>query len=106
MVVLLRQAAERHPEMAEERIAGDVWVWAAIDADTKIIPSWMLGRRDGETAQDFIRDLASRLAHRVQLTTDGLKVYLIAVLDAFGEDIDYAILHKIYGAVPTGAARY
>jgi IS1 family transposase len=92
--------------MAEERIAGDVWVWAAIDADTKIIPSWMIGKRDGDTAKDFIQDLASRLAHRVQLTTDGLKVYLIAVMDAFGEEIDYAILHKVYGAVTAGEARY
>src|SRR5207249_1648762 len=94
------------PEMAGERIAGDVWVWAAIDAATKIIPSWMLGKRDGDTAKDFIQELAGRLRHRVQLTTDGLKVYLIAVLDAFGEEIDYAMLHKIHGAEPTGPARY
>jgi IS1 family transposase len=94
------------PEIAEDRIAGDVWVWAAIDADTKVIPCWLLGKRDGGCATEFIQDLAGRLANRVQLTTDGLRVYVIAVLDAFGEDIDYAILHKIYGAEPTGEARY
>ena len=94
------------PEIAEERIAGDVWAWVAIDADTKIIPTWRLGRRDSETATDFIEDLASRLANRIQLTTDGLKVYVKAVVGAFGEDIDYSILHKIYGATPAGEARY
>jgi IS1 family transposase len=93
-------------EMAEERVAGDVWAWVAIDADTKIIPTWRLGRRDGETATEFIQDLADRLANRVQLTTDGLKVYINAVLDAFGTDVDYSILHKVYAATPTGEARY
>jgi IS1 family transposase len=93
-------------EIAEERVAGDVWVWCAIDADTKIIPSWLLGKRDADSATEFIQDLASRLANRVQLTTDGLKVYINAVADAFGFDIDYAVLHKIYGAEPTGEARY
>jgi IS1 family transposase len=94
------------PEIAEERIAGDVWAWVAIDADTKIIPTWRLGMRDGDTATEFIQDLAGRLANRVQLTTDGLKVYLKAVVRAFGDDIDYSILHKLYGATPTGEARY
>jgi IS1 family transposase len=94
------------PEIAEERIAGDVWAWVAIDADTKLIPTWTLGRRDAETAADFIQDLASRLSNRVQLTTDGLKVYVNAVRNAFGTEIDYSILHKIYGAEPTGEARY
>jgi IS1 family transposase len=72
------------PEIAEDRTAGDVWAWVAIDADTKIIPTWRLGRRDWETATEFIQDLAGRLANRVQLTTDGLKVYVSAVLGAFG----------------------
>jgi IS1 family transposase len=79
------------PEIAEERIAGDVWACVAIDADTKIIPTWRLGRRDSETATEFIEDLAGRLANRVQLTTDGLKVYLSAVLVVFGQEIDYSI---------------
>ena len=93
-------------EIAEERIAGDVWAWVAIDADTKIIPTWRLGRRDAETATEFIHDLAARMANRIQLTTDGLKVYVNAVLGAFGENIDYSILHKVYAATPTGDARY
>src|SRR5712692_8716747 len=76
--------------------AGDVWTWTAIDADTKLIPCWMLGPRDASAARDFMADLAARLAHRVQLTTDGLKAYLTAVDKAFGDEIDYAILVKIY----------
>ena len=75
---------------------GDVWTWVAIDADTKLVPAWAVGPRDGATATAFIRDLADRLAHRVQLTTDGHKVYLQAVEDAFGADIDYAMLIKTY----------
>jgi len=77
---------------------GDVWTWTAIDADTKLVPSFMVGNRDAQTANIFIDDLKSRLANRVQLTTDGLKVYLEAVEGAFGADIDYAQLVKIYGA--------
>jgi len=75
---------------------GDVWTWIALDADTKLIPSWAVGRRDGFTARAFIADLADRLATRVQLTTDGAKVYLEAVEGAFGNDIDYAMLVKMY----------
>ena len=75
---------------------GDVWTWTAIDADTKLVPSFMVGNRDGQTAKIFINDLAERLAHRVQLTTDGLKAYLDAVEGAFGADIDYATLSKVY----------
>src|SRR5712692_6082218 len=93
-------------EIAEQRIAGDVWIWAAIDADTKLIPSWLLGKRDAGCATEFIQDLANWLANRLQLTTDGLKVYLNAVIDAFADDIDYAVLHKIYGTEPANEARY
>ncbi|MBI4246340.1 MAG: DDE-type integrase/transposase/recombinase [Candidatus Rokubacteria bacterium] len=75
---------------------GDVWTWVALDADSKLIPSWAVGRRDAFTAQAFIRDLADRLATRVQLTTDGHKVYLEAVEGAFGSEIDYAMLVKVY----------
>jgi len=75
---------------------GDVWTWVAIDAPTKLVPSWAVGRRDGFTASAFIRDLAGRLATRVQLTTDGHKVYLEAVEGAFGSEIDYAMLVKLY----------
>jgi len=75
---------------------GDVWTWVAIDADTKLVPSFMVGNRDLQTARIFIDDLKSRLASRVQLTTDGLKVYLDAVEGAFGSEIDYAMLIKSY----------
>jgi IS1 family transposase len=77
---------------------GDVWTWVAIDADTKLVPSFMVGNRDAQSARIFIDDLAARLANRVQLTSDGLKVYVEAVEGAFGCDIDYAMLIKIYGA--------
>jgi IS1 family transposase len=75
---------------------GDVWTWVAIDADTKLIASWTLGNRDARTAKSLIDDLASRLAHRIQLTTDGHRAYLEAVEGAFGCDIDYAMLVKTY----------
>ncbi|HLE63626.1 MAG TPA: IS1 family transposase [Pyrinomonadaceae bacterium] len=77
---------------------GDVWTWTAIDAETKLVPSFMVANRDVRSATMFIDDLKSRLAGRVQLTTDGLRVYLEAVEGAFGADIDYAQLVKIYGA--------
>jgi IS1 family transposase len=75
---------------------GSVWTWVAIDADTKLVPSFMVGNRDLQTARIFIDDLKSRLANRVQLTTDGLKVYLDAVEGAFGSEVDYAQLVKLY----------
>ncbi len=75
---------------------GDVWTWVAIDADTKLVPSWAVGRRDAYTGHAFMLDLASRLASKVQLTTDGHKVYLEAVEGAFGSAIDYAMLVKLY----------
>ena len=84
---------------------GDVWTWTAIDADTKLIPCWMIGDRSAETATIFIKDLASRLANRVQLITDGWKPYLEAVGEAFtGNDIpiDYATLTKLYRDPPEG----
>ena len=77
---------------------GDVWTWVAVDADTKLVPSFLVGNRDGHSAKMFIDDLAGRLAHRVQLTTDGLRAYLDAVEDSFGSSIDYAQLIKIYAA--------
>jgi IS1 family transposase len=85
---------------------GDVWTWTALCADTKLVPSWLVGSRDAWTAGAFIEDLASRLAHRVQLTTDGNTVYLEAVEGAFGADVDYAMLQKIYGADPEAEKRY
>jgi IS1 family transposase len=76
---------------------GDVWTWVAMDAETKLVPSFMVGNRGAQTAQRFMLDLASRLANRIQLTTDGHRVYLQAVEDAFGSNIDYAMLVKMYG---------
>ncbi len=77
---------------------GDVWTWTAIDADTKLCVSFLVGGRDAGWAQDFMEDCAKRISGRVQITTDGHKVYLEAVENAFGADIDYAQLQKIYGA--------
>jgi IS1 family transposase len=77
---------------------GDVWTWVAIDADTKLVPSYLVGNRDARTAKAFMDDLAARLTNRVQLTTDGLKVYLDAVEGAFGCGVDFAQLVKLYGA--------
>jgi len=85
---------------------GDVWTWTAICADTKLVPSWCIGSRDAGTAYVFIHDLASRLGERVQLTTDGHKAYLAAIEDAFGADVDYAMLVKLYGGDPRDEARY
>lgn len=90
---------------AAPEVAGDIWTWTAIDADTKLIPSWYVGARDSDAAQHFIGDLALRLASRVQLTSDGHKPYLEAVEQSFGAEIDYAMLIKIYGDAP-GQGRY
>lgn len=86
---------------------GDVWTWVALDADTKLVPTWFVGTRDAGAAYHFIHDLKDRLANRVQLTTDGHKAYLTAVEDAFGTEVDYAMLQKIYGVEkPQGEVRY
>jgi IS1 family transposase len=77
--------------------AGDAWTWTAIDGPTKLLISYMVGGRDSEYAMALMDDLRSRLANRVQLTTDGHKAYLGAVEEAFGDDIDYAMLVKLYG---------
>jgi IS1 family transposase len=79
---------------------GDVWTFVAIEADTKLVPAWMLGERSPEHAAVFMHDLKERMAHRVQLTTDGHRMYLRAVPEAFGDDIDFAQFVKIYGTVP------
>jgi IS1 family transposase len=84
-------------EAQMEQGAGDVWTWTAIDADTKLIVSYMLGHRGLSVAKAFMQDVASRIATRVQITTDGHKVYAEAVEEAFGADVDYAMLVKIYG---------
>ena len=86
--------------------AGDTWTWTAICADTKLIPSWYVGARDGEAALAFMSDLGPRLANRIQLTSDGHKAYLEAVEETFGADIDYAMLVKVYGQSSEGPRRY
>jgi IS1 family transposase len=86
--------------------AGDIWTWVGLDADTKLAASFYVGGRDSEAAMTFMDDLAKRLANRVQLTSDGHRPYLEAVEGAFGGDIDYATLVKIYGAAPEGQRRY
>jgi len=88
--------------------AGDAWVWVALDADTKLVCSWSVGRRDWVTAKHFVDDLQSRLANRIQLTTDGNRLYLFAIAEAFDYQIDYAVLRKIYGgsSSKTAEVRY
>src|ERR1700683_2473994 len=93
---------ERNPH------AGDSWTWVGMDADSKLVCSWQVGRRDFITAKVFVDDLASRMAKRIQLTTDGNDLYIGEIKTAFGNDIDYAILMKIYGgsSSKTAEVRY
>jgi IS1 family transposase len=90
--------AKNVPEEKKGSGAGDVWLWTGIDADSKLILSYLCGGRDADWATQFMEDLASRLATRIQITTDGLKAYAVAVEGAFGMDVDYAMLIKLYGA--------
>ena len=83
------------PEMASTKVCGDTWTFVALDAQTKLVISWVVGRRDAGFATEFLQDVAGRLSNRVQLTTDGHKMYLNAVIDAFADDIDYAQLVKV-----------
>jgi IS1 family transposase len=85
---------------------GDVWTWTALDADSKLLISCLVGGRDADYANAFMLDVADRLDNRVQMTTDGLKAYLEAVEGAFGADIDYAQLVKVYGTAPDAEKRY
>src|ERR1035441_4071420 len=94
------------PAKRDQLGIGDVWTWVAIDADSKLTCSWLVGKRDPGCATAFIQDLAGRLKNRVQLTTDGLKMYLNAIADEFGEDIEYAMLVKVYGNDSEGEKRY
>lgn len=86
--------------------AGSVWTWTALDADSKLILSYMLGNRGASTALAFMKDVASRLSNRIQLTTDGHRIYADAVEAAFGSEIDYAMLVKLYGASNDSESRY
>ena len=96
----LRRAKSAPPE------AGDVWTWTAIDADTKLLVSWLVGNRDTQSALIFMNDLKSRVAGRMQITSDGHRPYLQAVDTIFGNDVDYAMLQKVYGADPIAERRY
>jgi IS1 family transposase len=100
------KAANVEDAKAAPATAGDVWTWTAIDADTKLIVSWLLGSRDMDAALAFTHDLESRIKGRVQLTSDGHRPYLQAVDAAFGDDVDYAMLIKHYGSPPQAETRY
>ena len=99
------KAKNASPEKKQEGW-GDVWTWVGIDADTKLVVSYLVGGRDGGWAQEFMQDCASRINGRVQVTTDGHRMYLDAVEGAFGIDCDYAMLQKIYGASMDNETRY
>lgn len=101
----MKAATAKRKGVEPEEGVGDVWTWTGIDADSKLIISWLVGGRDAGVAYEFIEDLASRLTHRVQLSTDGDRTYLDAVDAHFGGDIDYAMLIKVYGAVPQAEQR-
>lgn len=94
------------PLPKKEQGWGDCWTWTALDADTKLMISFRLGGRTLATAYDFMHDVAERMANRIQLTTDGHRVYLEAVESAFGLDIDFAMLNKVYRSNPEGQTRY
>lgn len=98
--------AKNTPEAKKAEGAGDCWTWTALDADSKMIVSYLVGNRDAQCALALMDDLRSRLENRVQLTTDGHKAYLQAVEEAFGNDVDYAMLVKIYGETIEGKKRY
>ncbi|MFZ0994551.1 MAG: IS1 family transposase [Candidatus Dormiibacterota bacterium] len=85
---------------------GDIWTWVAMDADTKLVISTLVGERDTPTAIEFMQDVRDRIANRTQLTTDGLVCYLTAVEEAFGSDVDYGQLVKVYGELPESHRRY
>jgi IS1 family transposase len=93
-------------EKLEKGVCGDVWTFTAIEAQAKLVIGWMVGRRDAGCATEFLQDVAARLSNRIQLTTDGHKMYLDAVPDAFESDIDFAQLVKIYGNDPEAQKRY
>jgi IS1 family transposase len=102
-----RRTVEQDPSILDRNPdAGDVWTFTAIDAETKLAVSYFVGSRTASAAAEFMRDVASRLANRVQLTTDGFKPYLTAVDYAFGVDVDFATLTKLYGADTGDARRY
>ena len=100
MGLLLRKQRNVPEEHQYEWGYGDVWTWVALDPDTKLVCSWLIGRRDSEAAMAFLADLGPRLRNRVQITTDGHRPYIEAIEAQFGQDVDYAMLIKYYGIDP------
>jgi len=100
------KAKNADPVLKAAGLAGDAWLWMATDAETKLVPCWHIGNRDGGAAMEFIDDLASRLAYRVQIATDGNRAYLDAIDTAFHGQVDYAMLVKLYGPSLEGDRRY
>jgi IS1 family transposase len=97
---------QRQVTESDDPTNGDVWTWVAIDARTKLVPSFMTGKRDAATADAFVKDLASRLNRKVQISTDGLRLYVDPIENAFGGDVDYAQIVKEFEGEPAGAGRY
>lgn len=98
---------QRHVRESDDiSTVGDFWTWVAIDSDTKLIPSYKVGKRDLATAQAFIDDISCRLINRVQISSDGLRLYVESIEEAFGADVDYAQIVKSYEAEPIGPGRY
>lgn len=93
-------------ESDDQSKVGDFWTFVALDADTRLVPTFRIGKRDIENATEFVADLAGRLDNRVQLSTDGLKAYVEAIGRVFGADVDYAQIVKSYEAEPIGPGRY
>ena len=97
---------ERSVRMGDSPEVGSVWTWCAIDADTKLVPAFKVGQRNAQTATAFAQDLASRMAYRVQLSTDGFHGYREAIAKSFGQNVDYGQIVKVYGAYAFGERRY
>src|ERR1035441_795406 len=96
---------EKHVQPTDDTSMGDVWTFCAIDADSKLVPAFKVGKRDKATANAFVEDVSSRTKNRVQISTDGLKAYVDAIENAFGCDVDYAQIIKTYGYVEIGGNR-
>jgi IS1 family transposase len=97
---------DRNVKMGDSMEVGSVWTFCAIDADTKLVPAFMVGERNPATTQAFVQDVSERMANRVQISTDGLKSYIAAIDKAFGTEVDYAQIIKVYGNEPIDSRRY
>jgi IS1 family transposase len=97
---------DRNVKMGDSMEVGSVWTFCAIDADTKLVPAFMVGERNPATTQAFVQDVAERMAYRVQISTDGMKSYIAAMDKAFGQDVDYAQIIKVYGNDQVNNHRY